>query len=78
MLLGIPGDNTYANLVEANRALWRQTVIPLVRRVADDLSGWLAPVFGGAGAGAGSRWGRGAGGGPAALWARVGARGSQR
>jgi HK97 family phage portal protein len=48
MLLGIPGDNTYANLVEANRALWRQTVIPLVRRVADDLSGWLGPVFGGA------------------------------
>ncbi len=48
MLLGIPGDNTYANLVEANRALWRQTVIPLVRRVADDLSAWLGPVFGGA------------------------------
>ncbi|MDB5623287.1 MAG: phage portal protein, partial [Devosia sp.] len=24
MLLGIPGDNTYANLAEANRALWRQ------------------------------------------------------
>jgi HK97 family phage portal protein len=47
MLLGIPGDLTYANLAEANRALWRQTVIPLVRRVADDLSGWLAPVFGG-------------------------------
>jgi HK97 family phage portal protein len=48
MLLGIPGDNTYANLVEANKALWRQTVIPLVRRVADDLSAWLAPAFGGA------------------------------
>src|SRR5690606_40859318 len=24
MLLGIPGDNTYANMAEANRALWRQ------------------------------------------------------
>ncbi len=47
MLLGIPGDNTYANLAEANRALWRQTVIPLVRRVADDLGVWLAPAFGG-------------------------------
>jgi HK97 family phage portal protein len=47
MLLGIPGDNTYANLVEANRAFWRGTVIPLVRRVADDLSFWLAPGFGG-------------------------------
>ncbi|MFP9136818.1 phage portal protein [Devosia sp. XGJD_8] len=48
MLLGIPGDNTYANLAEANRALWRQTLIPLVVRVADDLSNWLAPAFGGA------------------------------
>lgn len=46
MLLGIPGDNTYANLKEANRALWRQTVIPLVMRVADDLSFWLGPQFG--------------------------------
>jgi HK97 family phage portal protein len=47
MLLGLPGDNTYANLVEANRALWRQTIVPLVRRVADDLGAWLAPAFGG-------------------------------
>jgi HK97 family phage portal protein len=47
MLLGIPGDNTYANYAEANRAFWRQTVVPLVRRVADDLSFWLAPGFGG-------------------------------
>lgn len=47
MLLGIPGDNTYANLAEANRALWRQTVIPLVRRVADDLGVWLGPAYGG-------------------------------
>jgi HK97 family phage portal protein len=46
MLLGIPGDNTYSNLMEANRAFWRQTIVPLVRRVADDLSYWLAPAFG--------------------------------
>ncbi|HZY67393.1 MAG TPA: phage portal protein [Devosia sp.] len=46
MLLGIPGDNTYANLAEANKALWRQTIVPLVRRVADELSFWLAPAFG--------------------------------
>jgi HK97 family phage portal protein len=49
MLLGIPGDNTYSNLAEANRALWRQTIVPLVRRVADDLSMWLAPAFDGVG-----------------------------
>lgn len=47
MLLGIPGDNTYANMAEANRALWRQTVVPLVKRVADDLGAWLSPAFGG-------------------------------
>ena len=47
MLLGIPGDNTYSNLAEANKALWRQTIVPLVRRVTDDLGFWLAPAFGG-------------------------------
>jgi HK97 family phage portal protein len=46
MLLGIPGDNTYANYQEANRAFYRLTVLPLVARTAKDLSAWLAPVFG--------------------------------
>ncbi len=48
MLLGIPGDNTYANMAEANRALWRQTLVPLVVRVSQELSGWLGPAFEGA------------------------------
>jgi HK97 family phage portal protein len=47
MLLGIPGDNTYANMAEANKALWRQTIVPLVRRVADELSFWLSSAYGG-------------------------------
>lgn len=34
MLLGIPGDNSYANYAEANRAFWRQTIIPLNGRIA--------------------------------------------
>ena len=46
MLLGIPGDNTYSNLAEANRALWRQTIVPLVMRVTDELGTWLGPAFG--------------------------------
>lgn len=46
MLLGIPGDNTYANYAEANRTFWRQAVLPLVSRTAKALTGWLAPVFG--------------------------------
>jgi Phage portal protein len=45
MLLGIPGDNTYANYQEANRSLWRQTVLPLVARTARALSRWLAPAW---------------------------------
>ncbi|MGH6770211.1 MAG: phage portal protein, partial [Xanthobacteraceae bacterium] len=46
MLLGIPGDNTYSNYREANRALWRQTVLPLASRVGASLAAWLAPAFG--------------------------------
>jgi len=41
MLLGIPGDNTFANYAEANRSFWRQTVLPLASRLAEALSGWL-------------------------------------
>jgi phage portal protein BeeE len=43
MLLGIPGDNTYANYREANFAFWRQTILPLVTKSAATLSHWLAP-----------------------------------
>lgn len=44
MLLGIPGDNTYANYAEANRAFWRLTVLPLLSRTAEALSGWLGEM----------------------------------
>jgi HK97 family phage portal protein len=46
MLLGIPGDNTYANYAEANLTFWRQTVLPLVARTAGALTRWLCPRFG--------------------------------
>jgi HK97 family phage portal protein len=46
MLLGIPGDNTYSNYREANRAFWRQTVLPLAARVGASITQWLAPAFG--------------------------------
>lgn len=46
MLLGIPGDNTYANYREANLVFWRQTVLPLVAKTARALTKWLAPRFG--------------------------------
>lgn len=47
-LLGIPGDNSYANYKEANLAFWRHTVLPLVERQVEALNGWLGPRFGGA------------------------------
>jgi HK97 family phage portal protein len=41
MLLGLPGDATYANYREANRALWRLTV-PMAERILAGLSEGLA------------------------------------
>ncbi len=46
MILGIPGDNTYSNYQEANRAFYRSTVLPLIGRIAGEFSAWLAPLFG--------------------------------
>lgn len=46
MLLGIPGDNTYANYAEANRSFYRLTVLPMVGRTIEALAGWLAPLHG--------------------------------
>lgn len=41
MLLGIPGDNTYANYKEANLALLRQTALPLALKAAAAIEMWL-------------------------------------
>jgi HK97 family phage portal protein len=46
MVLGIPGDNTYANFQEANRCFFRQTVLPLASRIGNSFAQWLAPQFG--------------------------------
>ncbi len=44
MLLGLAGDNSYANYREANVALWRLTLLPLTRRIltaiAEHLGDW--------------------------------------
>ncbi len=44
MLLGLPGDVSYANYSEANRALWRLAIVPLtgkiVKGVETALAGW--------------------------------------
>lgn len=46
-LLGIPGDNSYANYREANAAFWRNTVLPLAEKTTRSLSGWLEAKFSG-------------------------------
>ncbi|MBB3911896.1 phage portal protein [Sphingomonas desiccabilis] len=45
MLLGLPGDNTYANYREANRALWRLSILPLAERILAELSQGLGGHF---------------------------------
>ncbi len=45
MLLGLPGDNTYANYREANRALWRLTLLPLAAKILNGLHAGLADWF---------------------------------
>ncbi len=42
MLLGIPGDATYANYQEANRAFYRLTVLPMAMRVTASVAHWLS------------------------------------
>ncbi len=46
-LLGIPGDNTYSNLVEARLGLWEQTILPLLDKVTTNLNSWLLPAYSG-------------------------------
>ena len=46
MLLGIPGDATYSNYQEANRAFYRLTVLPLAMRVAAGVADWLSQFSG--------------------------------
>jgi HK97 family phage portal protein len=45
MLLGLPGDATYANYKEANRALWRLAILPVAATIfaglGQALSGWF-------------------------------------
>src|SRR5690606_34517056 len=45
MLLGLPGDSTYANYREANRALWRLTLLPLAGKLLAALGEGLAAWF---------------------------------
>jgi hypothetical protein len=45
MLLGLPGDATYANYREANKALWRQAILPLSGKILAALAQGLSDAF---------------------------------
>ncbi|WP_420567566.1 phage portal protein [Thalassovita sp.] len=42
MMLGLPGDATYSNYQEANRAFYRLTVLPLLQKVTARMADWLS------------------------------------
>lgn len=44
MLVGVPGDATFANYREARFHLWEDTIIPLLNRIMADFSRWLLPT----------------------------------
>ncbi|MDJ0821466.1 MAG: phage portal protein [Paracoccaceae bacterium] len=46
MLLGIPGEATFANYAEAHRAFYRLTVLPLATRVTQAVGRWLSDFSG--------------------------------
>lgn len=48
MLLGLPGDSTHSNYKEANKALWRLSVLPLAGAILAAMREGLSPWFEGA------------------------------
>jgi HK97 family phage portal protein len=46
MLVGVPGDATFANYKEARYHLWEDTIVPLLEFLVAELTMWLCPMFG--------------------------------
>ncbi|MBP9752939.1 MAG: phage portal protein [Proteobacteria bacterium] len=45
MLVGVPGDATFANYKEARYHLWEDTILPLIDLIVGELNKWLCPHF---------------------------------
>lgn len=45
-LIGIPGDTTYSNMVEARQDFFENTVIPWTEYLTDSFNKWLSPRYG--------------------------------
>ena len=41
----MPDSQTYSNVAEARLALYEETIIPHLRKIASDLNEWLVPMF---------------------------------
>ena len=46
MLVGVPGDATFANYREARYHLWEDTILPLLNNLVSEFNRWLCPAFG--------------------------------
>lgn len=46
MLVGVPGDATFANYKEARFHLWEDTILPLLEYIVAEFNLWLVPFFG--------------------------------
>lgn len=46
LLLGLAGDNTYANYSEARLALWEDTVLPVLDKFLDAINRWFVQFYG--------------------------------
>ncbi len=44
-LVGVPDAQTYSNVAEARLALYEETIIPHLQKIASDLNEWLVPLF---------------------------------
>jgi hypothetical protein len=44
-LLGIPGDNRHSNMEEAKLSLYENTVLPLAKKIKENLNRWLLPKY---------------------------------
>ena len=46
MLVGVPGDATFANYREARLHLWEDTILPLLDKIIAEVNRWLCPLYG--------------------------------
>lgn len=45
-LLGIKGDQTFANYEQATLSFWTETVLPLLKLILESFNRWLVPYYG--------------------------------